>query len=122
MSPHQVIHQVNNHHSAPNVAGPLAPQVGASNGGQDDTNANDENDHIDLIAIEDELDEELGLDDEERRTADGMLQRGMHPNAVRNKINKDRYGAVQVAMAEAQKQRRLDENEPRCKTCGTPAG
>jgi hypothetical protein len=45
-------------------------------------------------------------------TAGGMLQRGVHLNAVRNKINKDRIDALHLAMATAQKQRRLDE-EPR---------
>jgi hypothetical protein len=108
-------HQVNTSgpidHSAPSVAASLAPQAGAH------ANGHESDDEIDLAAIEDALDAELSLTDEERRTVDGMLQRGMHPNAVRNKVIKARNTAVAVAVSKAQKQRRLDE-EPRCKTCG----
>jgi hypothetical protein len=110
-------HQVNTpgplDHSARKLAAPVAPQAGASGRGQHDENAHD---HIDLQAIEDDLDEQLGLTDEERRTADGMLQRGAHPTAVRNKINRDRQ-PLGIFNDANQDQKRLDE-EPRCKNCG----
>lgn len=44
----------------------------------------------DLSAVEDELDDLLGLDEVERSTVDGMLQAGSHPKAVMNKILADR--------------------------------
>jgi|SRR5829696_374871 len=116
-SAHQVIHQVNKHHSAPDVAGSPATQMSASNGGQDDTNANDQNDTYDIISALDELDEELGLDAVEATTAEAMLQRGSHFSAVRNKINKDRLQHFSGTFDAKQDQKRLEE-EPRCKNCG----
>lgn len=71
--PHQVIHQVNKHHSDSSESGSPATQMSASNAGQDDTNANDQNDDYDLTSIEDELDDELGLDAVERTTVDAVL-------------------------------------------------
>lgn len=47
-------------------------------------------DEGDLCAVEDELDDLLGLDEVERSTVDGMLQVGSHPKAVMNKILADR--------------------------------
>lgn len=44
----------------------------------------------DLAAVEDELEELLAPDDLERNVIDGMLQSGMHPKAVVNKIRYDR--------------------------------
>jgi hypothetical protein len=44
-----------------------------------------------------------------------MLQRGCHPTAVRNAINKQRLGSV--ANDVNQDQKRLGEG-PRCTTCG----
>lgn len=44
----------------------------------------------DLAAVEDELEELLAPDDLERNVIDGMLQSGMHPKAVINKIRYDR--------------------------------
>lgn len=47
-------------------------------------------DEGDLCAVEDELDDMLGLDEVEHSTVDGMLQAGSHPKAVMNKILADR--------------------------------
>jgi hypothetical protein len=44
------------------------------------------------MAIEDALDEELGLDQQQRNLVGGMLENGKHPNAIRNTINKQRLG------------------------------
>jgi hypothetical protein len=44
----------------------------------------------DLEAVEDELEELLGPDDQERNVIDSMLQAGRHPKAIVNKIEYDR--------------------------------
>lgn len=76
------------------------------------------------MAIEDELDAELGLDIVELNTAGAMLERGAHPNAVRNKINKDRLGQFSApvkSVNEDQRQERMRE-EAKCRNCGvTPS-
>jgi hypothetical protein len=110
-SPHQVINQVNKHHSAHEFAASLAPQPTAH-----PDQVDDDNDDYDVEAFLEELNDELGLDQTEMNAAEAMWQRGMHPNAVRNTINQQRLGRILNDVNQDQK--RLDEGEPRCTVQG----
>lgn len=53
-------------------------------------NFENDDDYYDIESILENLEDELGFGPGEENMAEGMLQRGVHPNAVRNKINKQR--------------------------------
>lgn len=108
MSTHQVINQVINHHPDSYESGPTATQLGACHGEDQDENDDEPN----AEAFLEELNDELTLTPGEMTTAEAMWQRGIHPNAVRNKINKDRLQHFSGTFDANQDQ------EPRCKNCG----
>ena len=110
MSPHQVnrsgpLDQSDSFESASPASQPRA---------DDGTTCENAYDYYDIESILENLEDELGFGPGEENMAEAMLQRGIHPNAVRNTINRQRLGEIFNDVKQDQK--RLDE-EPRCKTC-----